>query len=342
MAGVPRLQGPRRQNSPQPYDDLVARLAKLRNDLSDLTGSILRSAGIAVSDMLMTITRSLRVEGTFESTSNAKIGGSLDVTADTTLGSSVRVEDVMDVYGRVNVRDGAGFSALYADGALGAKFGPLTLDATGGPDGMGLLIQAPTAAGLADVFRAKYDGSGNKRVLFGETGKPLKDVWGLSETWYFETTSSGTGVNAGMVFQAAGDINFNSGTYTLRIPWFTTSSAANMFIDNDGRIWKSTSARKYKQDIEDAEIDASAVLQMRPRTWRDRAEVDGDPATTTRYVGFIAEELDELGLGQFVTRTPDGAVEGIAYDRLVAAVIPVLKDFDARLKQLESPRSERL
>lgn len=348
--------------TPQQYkaqeSDGVKRLVGAVQDVAqktrDATKNLLRTAGIFLADTGMRIESALTVNGDFASTGNATISGSaditgtthiggntdidgtLDVAADTTLGGSVRVDDVMDVFGRVNVNDGAGFAALYPDGAVGAKFGPLTLVETGAPDGMGLHIQAPTSAGLADVFRAKYDGSGNKRVLFGETGQPLKDVWGLAETWYLEATSPGTGTAAGMFFRSAGDISFSSGSYTLRIPWFTTSSAANMFIDNDGRIWKSTSARKYKQDIEDAAIDAAAVLRMRPRTWRDRAEVEKDPDTQTRYVGFIAEELDDLGLGEFVTRTPDGDVEGIAYDRLVAAVIPVLRDLDSRLRALES------
>lgn len=338
MVDGPNLQGPRRQNSPEPYADLVARLVKLRQDINDLTGSILRSAGIRLTEALMTITRSLRVEGTFESTSNATIGGSLDVTADTALGGQVTLAGSMNVLGgTVDIANNGRFRAKYADGRTGAVFGPLTLEPSGTPDGMGLLIQAPDA-GQSDIFRAKYDGAGTKRVQFGMTGSPLDSVWGLSKYVYLEATNGGSGTDAGMWLHSAADVRITSGTFTLTIPWATSSSAANMYLDNDGRIWKSTSARKYKQDIEDAEVDPMAVLRMQPRTWRDRAEVERDPESSTRYVGFIAEELDDLGLGQFVTRTPDGEVEGIAYDRLVAAVIPVLKNLDSRLRSLESAR----
>lgn len=335
---TPRLQGRRPTNSPEPGADLVRRIRDIGRELNDLTGSILRSAGIRLSETLMTITRSLRVEGTFESTSNATIGGSLDVTADASLGGSVTLTGSMNVLGgTVDISNNGRFRAKYADGRTGAVFGPLTLEPSGAPDGMGLLVQAPDVV-QSDIFRAKFDASGNKRVLFGMTGAPLNDVWGLAQKWYLEATDAGTGTNAGMWLHSAGDVRLTSGTFTLTIPWATSSSAANMFLDNDGRIWKSTSARKYKQDIADAEIDPGSVLRMRPRTWRDKAEVGRDPHSDARYVGFIAEELVDLGLGQFVTRASDGEVEGIAYDRLVAAVIPVLQDLDERVKRLESPR----
>ncbi len=91
MADGPNLQGPRRQNSPEPYADLVARLVRLRQDVNDLTGSILRSAGIRLSETLMTITRNLRVDGTFESTGAANIGGTMNVTGDAVFSGNLAV-----------------------------------------------------------------------------------------------------------------------------------------------------------------------------------------------------------------------------------------------------------
>lgn len=91
MADGPNLQGPRRQNSPEPYADLVARLVKLRQDVNDLTGSILRSAGIRLTETLMTITRNLRVEGTFTSTGAANIGGTMNVTGDAVFSGNLAV-----------------------------------------------------------------------------------------------------------------------------------------------------------------------------------------------------------------------------------------------------------
>lgn len=283
------------------------------------------------------------IDGTLNVDADTTIGGTLGVTGPTTLGGVTEIDgatsinDTLDVYGQLDVHDGAGFRALYPDGATGAKFGPLMTEPGGVPDGMGLLIQGPTSDGSHDIFRARYDASGVKRVQIGESGQPVAQVWGLSEKHYLEATGAGTGTDAGMWLHSAGDIRLTSANFTLTIPWSTSSSAANMFLDTNGRIWKSTSARKYKQDIENAEIDVGAVLRMQPRTWRDRAEVEREPESDRRYVGFIAEELDDLGLGEFVTRDEAGEADGIAYDRLVAAVIPVLRSLSERLDRLEPP-----
>ncbi|GAA5122157.1 hypothetical protein GCM10023339_40120 [Alloalcanivorax gelatiniphagus] len=78
-----------------------------------------------------------------------------------------------------------------------------------------------------------------------------------------------------------------------------------------------------------------AVLQMRGRTWRDKAQVEQDPDTEDRYVGFIAEELDELGLTAFVEYDDEGQPNAIAYDRLSVALLAVLKDQERRLCRVE-------
>lgn len=46
MSDAPRLQGPGRQNDPDPMADLVDRFVRLKQQVDDLGGSILKSAGI--------------------------------------------------------------------------------------------------------------------------------------------------------------------------------------------------------------------------------------------------------------------------------------------------------
>lgn len=296
---------------------LIARLTGLATDLRESTSNLLRTAGIYVAKTGMRIASSLLVEGDLVSTGNATINGT------------------MDVYGRVNVHNEAGFAALYADGKSAAKFGPLRSEDTGESTGYGLLVQAPAESDGADVFKAKVDPSGNRQVFAGSSVHPLDDFGARAKYLYLESTAPGTGDGASLGIHSAGDLRLSSANYTLLIPWATNSASANMYLDAGGRIWKSSSARRFKQDIEDAEVSVDAVLKMRPRTWRDRAEVERDPEVTTRYIGFIAEELEDVGLGQFVTYDGSGAVEGIAYDRLTAAILPVLVSLDQRVKELE-------
>lgn len=79
MADPRPLQGPRSNNNPDPFSELTRRLTDLSRRVNDVSGSILRSAGIAVTETLMTITRGLRVEGTLDVTGDAVFSGDLAV-----------------------------------------------------------------------------------------------------------------------------------------------------------------------------------------------------------------------------------------------------------------------
>lgn len=132
----------------------------------------------------------------------------------------------------------------------------------------------------------------------------------------------------------------------------TTGSAANMFINSSTyQVSRSTSSRKYKENIRDAELDLRALLKMRPVEFHDKKELRAwearrdealkernsfDEPEPDKYIGFIAEELDELGLRQFVQydeRT--GEADSIQYDRLTVGLLALVKDLTARVEALE-------
>lgn len=122
-----------------------------------------------------------------------------------------------------------------------------------------------------------------------------------------------------------------------------TSDGANCRILLNGEILRVVSSRRYKREIRDADVDPAAVLAMRGRTWRDKADVAEDPNTGRRYVGFIAEELDELGLTEFVDYDVDGLPQAIQYDRVSVALLALaqhqqtqLDDLGARVTALEA------
>lgn len=147
--------------------------------------------------------------------------------------------------------------------------------------------------------------------------------------------------NASQLYISDDLISLTGGPNGVCITHSTTGASANCFIDpSDGRIWRSTSSRRYKQDIEDVDVDAAAVLNMQGRTWRDKGEVANDADTERRYVGFIAEELHDLGLGQFVVYDAEDKPEAIAYDRLSVALLAVVKDVNTRLTELEASVNE--
>ena len=70
---------------------------------------------------------------------------------------------------------------------------------------------------------------------------------------------------------------------------FTTASSANLFLDANTKIYRSTSAAKYKTDVETmADEYADAILGLRPVWYKSLGQHD---PSDWGYWGLIAEEV---------------------------------------------------
>jgi hypothetical protein len=141
------------------------------------------------------------------------------------------------------------------------------------------------------------------------------------------------------------------------------SGTANVRMDTTtGQITWVSSTERVKTDIRDLDVDPAVVLQLRPRTWLPGAvprqcpawahaqhaadechagELVDPPEDAPREVGFVAEELDVLGLGDFVEYDAEGLPISIRYDRVSAALVPLIQrqqqqidDLAAKVEQL--------
>ena len=144
---------------------------------------------------------------------------------------------------------------------------------------------------------------------------------------------------------------------TLYLPNINSvTNAANVYISSGGYLNRSTSRRAAKLAIEDApERWGEAFWNLKPRTWFDRSaaetlaealteqdngeEVHWEDIQTDslyRIPGFVAEEVEEAGFPEFVSRDDEGEINGLAYDRLLAAAMVAMKSERARVTQLET------
>lgn len=118
----------------------------------------------------------------------------------------------------------------------------------------------------------------------------------------------------------------------------TYSSASNMFITSAGTIGRSTSARKYKEDIQVAEeviSKAKRLLSILPSCWYDKAEI-ARGGKAQRYYGFVADDFDLKGLKEVVLYGSSGQVEGLAYDRLTMYQNVILSDHEQEIQSLKN------
>ena len=131
----------------------------------------------------------------------------------------------------------------------------------------------------------------------------------------------------------------------IRIPavWRdTTSGGANVVVGSDGTLTRSTSASKYKTMIARSHsLDyGERLLSLPTATWLDKAEEKRYASGESKdkpvmHFGMIAEDLAAAGLEMLVSRGPDGELEGIQYDRIAPALLPVIKNLQDRIEKLE-------
>lgn len=128
----------------------------------------------------------------------------------------------------------------------------------------------------------------------------------------------------------------------------TASSGSWLMVAPDGALIRSTSASKYKTDIKRLYVFdyGDRLLDLPTATWMDKAEMkrysDGESEEKpTRNFGMIAEDLADAGLEMLVQRNPEGGLEGIQYDRIGVALIPVIKNLKDRIEKLEEKLNEQ-
>ncbi|MCD2462466.1 tail fiber domain-containing protein [Streptomyces sp. MBT42] len=121
-----------------------------------------------------------------------------------------------------------------------------------------------------------------------------------------------------------------------------------VWVEGDGTFCRNTSSIKFKENVRDYGVNEDAVLSLRPVVYdrKDTVNEDGSVKEGRKdEVGLIAEEVDEAGLGWLVNYL-DGEVDGLRYDLLGVALLPVVQrqaaqiaDLSERLAALEEKQS---
>lgn len=138
--------------------------------------------------------------------------------------------------------------------------------------------------------------------------------------------------------------------YASQAPGFniTATRVTAWLQSSDGRLGTASSSRRFKAAIRPADEEAMlAILDVEPKTFYYREEIRrrtrerinaGADYTPPREVGFIAEELEALGLGWLTFRDAEGEMQGVEYVMAVVALLAVARDQERRLRALEDGR----
>jgi hypothetical protein len=203
--------------------------------------------------------------------------------------------------------------------------------------------------GTSNGWLAMTSPNGGDLILFSDNVQLTYNGFGIV------TDNSGNGIAGPLTtystLTAQGNIRGPGITATgfLQAENHAGGGTTGASINNNGTIVRTGSSERYKQDIEDLHVNYIDLLSLRPRRFRFKEEALEDE-TARYYAGFIAEEVDQTSLKDFVayqtledgTRRPDG----VYYGELTAALLQALQyqdsliiDLTDRITVLENERN---
>lgn len=196
--------------------------------------------------------------------------------------------------------------------------GPASVTSFTGSTRLGFTVKGSTAA----TDYSGIDFSGNSQTVPTARIGVLSDAGG-SKLVFGTSNNYSTGItNTAVAIDASGNL-YCQGVYAN-----TTGSAANVFVASNGLLQRSTSSLKYKTDVQNALHGLAEVMQLRPVTYKGKT--DGDKI----FGGLIAEEVDAVGLTEFVQYAEDGSPDALAYGNMVSLLVKAIQEQQALITAL--------
>jgi hypothetical protein len=100
-------------------------------------------------------------------------------------------------------------------------------------------------------------------------------------------------------------------------------------FDTNGDLKASSSSLRYKYDIADYNKGLDVVNQLRPVLFKFNGE-------TRENIGFVAEEIDTLGLTEIMLYDEQDRPEGVLYSNMVSLLTKAIQELSAALDAAES------
>ncbi|MFC1635349.1 tail fiber domain-containing protein [Planctomycetota bacterium] len=104
-------------------------------------------------------------------------------------------------------------------------------------------------------------------------------------------------------------------------------------------ISREGSSRRYKQNIHPFEEDFHKILKLEAKQFQMR-EGYGNPEKD--LFGYIAEELEEVGLAKLVTHDAEGRPDGIKYKKLAIYLNEIVKEHNQDIAELKNEIGKRV
>lgn len=223
-------------------------------------------------------------------------------------------------------------SQIGSGGLLINGGGSLTISGTGSLNvGSGALnsagsIAAGTTISAGGAITGASLGVGTGAIAGGAITGASVAVTGAASSATVTTTGNAT---VGGSVPVTGDVFIPNRTPVV-------SGYFGLWVNSDGRIGISSSARRYKQDIAPHAytLDQIALIQIVNYRLITAVALLGDAARVE--VGVVAEQLIDAGMPEFVAFNADGTTESVAYERLNLVAIAGVQQLIGRVRSIEA------
>ena len=121
-------------------------------------------------------------------------------------------------------------------------------------------------------------------------------------------------------FQASGIYNF------------TSSGGTAVYCASDGGVYRFTSSERYKREITDYTKGLSKVLEIKPKWFKSINPKEGEKI----FAGLIAEQIDEIGLNEFVEYNDEGQPDAVHYSAMTALLVKAIQELKTQNDALQS------
>lgn len=241
------------------------------------------------------------------------------------------------------VTSGDGLGTITWQGANGSSY-TSAASITGSVDGTpgasndmpGRLVFSTTADGSGtptERMRIASDGNVGIGVAgFGNIRTSIRGASATSSNFAFFCDNS----SASELFAIRNDGQFRTGIAASSPYNNTTGSSPNVVVGSDGTLSRQSSSLKYKEQVEDMTYGLDNVMELRPVTYKGKAEADGKK----RFGGLVAEEVHDAGLHEFVVYNADNEPDALHYGNMVALAFKAIQELNAKVEALEARVAE--
>ena len=154
--------------------------------------------------------------------------------------------------------------------------------------------------------------------------------------------SNGTGVGVALLVEDSSDADIfellDNGRIT--IPYIynnTNASAANVYVDSNGRLLRSTaSSKRFKKNIDYDGVSGNEILDLKPVRHRYKKSHHKDDKT--RFFGFIAEDLADK-YPELVS-WDKGKPSDVNYPKITVLLTKTVQNQQSEIDRLSNENSE--